>query len=59
VPALQHTPVNSHGAFEPGDTGLDPGPESSKTMVNLFTAAHIGLFKTVLFGKIGIFDISV
>ena len=58
MPAFPHTTGKSHGSFEPGDTGLNPGPEASKTMVNIFTAAHIGFFKSALFGKADIFNVA-
>jgi hypothetical protein len=58
LPAFPHTASESHGAFEPGYTGLDPGPEPAKTMINIFTATHIGLFKTALFGKADVFDLA-
>ena len=58
MPTFPHTTGKSHGAFEPGDTGLNPGPEASKTVVNVFTAAHIGFYKTALFGKADIFNVA-
>jgi hypothetical protein len=58
MPAFPHTTGKSHGSFESGDTGLNPGPEASKTMANIFTAAHIGFFKSALFGKTDIFDVA-
>ena len=58
MPAFPHTTCKSHGAFEPGNTGLDPCSEISKTMIHIFAAAHIGFFKSALFGKTDILDIA-
>ncbi len=58
MPTLPHTASKSHGAFEPGYSRLDSGSEPSKAMIHIFTAAHIGFFKTTLFGKADIFDIT-
>ena len=51
MPAFPYATSQSHGAFEPGDARLDPGPELAKAMVPIFTAAHIAFFKTTLLGK--------
>jgi hypothetical protein len=56
VPAFPHTASKSHGSFEQGDARLDPGPESAKAVIHVLATAHIGFFKTALFGKAGILD---
>ena len=56
MPALPHTASKSHRAFEPGDARLDPSSEPTQAVVDVFATAHIGFFKTALFGKASILD---
>lgn len=49
MPAFPQAASQSHGVFKLGDDSFDPSPEPAKAMVQMFTAAHIGLFKTALF----------
>jgi hypothetical protein len=58
MPAFPHTARKSHGAFEPGYTRLDTGPEPAQAMIDILAATHIDYFKSALFGKADIFDLT-
>ena len=58
MPPFPHTAGKTHAPFQPRYPGLDAGSKPPKTMIHIFTAAHICFFKTTLFGKANVFDLE-